>query len=193
MAPATRSGYTINGLGGRQEGRDPLWEAWGGPHIRLTLPRLKCKQKEKPTLGGVKSLAQGCEEDERSPLTPNLPGHQKTSYCKAVPIAAPETGLHMGPGCAYHKLRENIMQPDHPLPGAAAVDRAQAHKGLKGGSSSSPSPGPRVITSTASRKQLLRVGDIGGRAPTLGSDCLSPQTNSRSRLPSRPAGSRGPV
>lgn len=43
MALATHSDYTINELGGRQKGGDPLWR---GPHIRLNLSELQCKPKE---------------------------------------------------------------------------------------------------------------------------------------------------
>ena len=75
----------------------------------------------------------------------------------------------MSPQSAYHKLREKDMETDPPLPGAAAMDRAQVTEGSR----AAPGTAPGVLTSAASHKQLFRVGDVGGRTPPLGPDYFS--------------------
>lgn len=75
----------------------------------------------------------------------------------------------MSPQRAYHKLREKYMETDPPLPGAAAMDTAQVTEGSR----AAPGTAPGLLTSATSRKQLLRVGEVGGRAPPLGPDHFS--------------------
>lgn len=100
--------------------RGPLWEALGRPHIKLHLPKLKCKQKktQPPWLCQFPgSRLSG--KDSFSPLhSPNLPGHQKTSS-----IAKPRPFLPQGQACTCapkalcHKFRAKDMETYHPFPG----------------------------------------------------------------------------